>query len=81
MKTHISTTLVLILLLMFVRAAGAATPTVEVMSETNTHITYKITHENGIQELTFNYEAEGVDPGEISMVIEKSTDSTTVHPA
>ena len=70
MNTHIPTTLVLVLLLMFVRAAGAATPTVEVINETNTHLTYKITHEKGIQQLTFNYEAEGVDPGEISMVTE-----------
>ncbi len=70
MKTHIPTTLVLVLLFMFVRAAGAATPTVEVINETPTHLTYKITHEKGIQQLTFNYEAEGVDPGEISMVTE-----------
>jgi len=69
-KTYISQILALVLLLMFVRTAGAATPTVEVIEETNTHLTYKITHEHGIQQLTFNYEAEGVDPGEISMVTE-----------
>jgi hypothetical protein len=55
---------------MFVGTAEAATPTVEVIGETNTHLTYKISHEHGIQQLTFNYEAEGVDPGEISMVTE-----------
>jgi len=60
--------ILVLLLFLMPGVAIAATPTVEVVTETQTHVTYKITHEDGIQQLTFNYEAEGVEAGEVSMV-------------
>lgn len=46
----------------------AATPAVQVTFETADKVSYEITHDEGIRKLVFNYEATGVDPGEISMV-------------